>query len=192
MPSPPSHSPPDLEDDDAPRRSRTDDKKQRVATETALAQLAERLLTATPRMLEALELDDDALSAVSDAKRIESAPARGRALRRVRSTLRGTDWVTLLRRLDALAGGLSPASLSDSEAARHAARLSAEGDPGLSRFLAEFPHADRARLRQLVQNVRRAPEAKREKVRRQLESLIQVTLDERALGSTGSESPHEP
>jgi len=174
--------PPDPEDDDAPRRSRTDDKKQRVATETALAELAARLLTASPRALAALELDDDALSAVADAKLIESPSARGRALRRVRSTLRGTDWLTVLRRLDAWAGGMSPDALSESEAARHAALLSAQGDPGLSQFLAEFPHADRARLRQLVQNVRRAPEAKREKVRRQLESLIQATLDERPEG----------
>ena len=171
------------EEDDAPRRSRTDDKRERVATETALAELSERLLTATPKVLAALGLDDEALQAVEDTKRIQSPPARGRALRRVRSTLRGTDWLTVLRRLDGLAGGIAPEALRDSEAARHAALLSAQGDPGLTRFLEAYPHADRGRLRQLMQNVRRVPEAKREKARRQLESLIQTTLDEHRAGA---------
>lgn len=165
-------------DDDAPRRSRTDDKRERVATEAALAELSERLLGVSSRLLGELGLDDDALQAVLDAKKIESPPARGRALRRVRSTLRDVDWLTILRRLDAAAGGLSPSDLNESEAGRQAALLSAQGDAGLSRFLEQYPHADRSRLRQLMQNVRRVPEAKREKARRQLESLVQATMDE--------------
>lgn len=168
----------DERDDAARTRSRTDDKRERVATETALAELSERLLKVTPKVLEALELDDHALQAVADAKRIESPPARGRALRRVRSTLRAADWLTILRRLDAVAGGIAPNALSDSEAARYAALLSAQGDPGLGRFLERYPQADRARLRQLMQNVRRATEAKRDKARRQLEALIQASIDE--------------
>ena len=175
----------DFDDEETPRRSRTDDKRERVATETALAELSERLLKAPPKVLTALELDDDALQAILDAKKIESPPARGRALRRVRSTLRGADWLTILRRLDAVAGGLSMTALSETEAGRHAALLSAQGDPGLSRFVEQFPHADRGRLRQLVQNVRRVPEAKREKARRQLESLVQATIDEHAEKSGG-------
>lgn len=168
----------DFEEDEAPRRSRTDDKRERVATETALAELSERLLKVPPRVLAALELDEEAVQAILDAKKIESPPARGRALRRVRSTLRGGDWLTVLRRLDAVAGGLAMTALSETEAGRHAAMLSAQGDPGLSRFVEQFPGADRSRLRQLVQNVRRVPEAKREKARRQLESLVQATMDE--------------
>jgi len=167
-----------VDDEEGPRRSRGDAKRERVATETALAELSERLLTANSKVLAALQLDDDALRAIEDAKRIGRAPARARASRRVRSTLRGADWLTALRRLDALAGGIAPASLRDSQAARHAALLSAPGDPALSRFLAEFPRADRSRLRQLMQNARRAPVAKREKARRQLESVVQATLDE--------------
>jgi ribosomal 50S subunit-associated protein YjgA (DUF615 family) len=173
------------EDDEGSRRSRTDSKRERVATETALAELAERLLSATPKVLLALQLDEMTLQAVADTRRIESAPARARALRQVRSFLRGADWLTVLRRLDALAGGIAPTALRESDAARYAALLSAQGDPGLSRFLADYPGGDRARLRQLLQNVRRAPEAKREKVRRQLEAVIQNTLDEhqRAVGA---------
>jgi ribosomal 50S subunit-associated protein YjgA (DUF615 family) len=166
------------EDDEGPRRSRTDSKRERVATETALAELAERLLTTTPKVLAALQLDDETLQAVADTRRIESAPARARALRQVRSFLRSADWLTVLRRLDGLAGGIAPEALSETEAARHAALLSAQGDPGLHRFLEQFPGGDRARLRQLMQNVRRAPESKREKIRRQLEAAIQNLLDE--------------
>ena len=71
-------------EDEAPIRSRTDDKRERVATETALAELAERLLGATPKVLALLELDEQTLQAVEDTRRIESAPARARALRHVR------------------------------------------------------------------------------------------------------------
>jgi len=195
MKAPRDVPPEGTEDDDGQRRSRTDSKRERVATETALAELAERLLTATPKVLAALQLDEMTLQAVADTRRIASAPARARALRHVRSFLRGADWLTVLRRLDALAGGISPSALSESDAARHAALLSAQGDPGLSRFLEEFPEGDRGRLRQLLQNVRRAPEAKREKARRQLEALIQNTLDEhqRAVGAKpGAPEPDVP
>jgi len=188
MKAPRDVPPAGTEEEDAPRRSRTDSKRERVATETALAELAERLLTATPKVLAALQLDDMTLQAVEDTRRIESAPARARALRHVRSMLRGADWLLTLRRLDALAGGIAPSALSESEAARYAALLSAQGDPGLHRFLEQFPNGDRGRLRQLMQNVRRAPEAKREKARRQLEALIQSILDEQA-PADGSAGP---
>jgi len=168
------------EGDEAPRRSRTDDKRERVATEKALAELSERLLKVSSKVLATLELDDEAVQAVEDAKKIESAPARGRALRRVRSTLRDIDWVLLLRRLDVAAGGIAPTALREGEAAQHAALLSAQGDAGLARFVEEFPEADRSRLRQLIQNVRRSPEAKRDKTRRQLESAVQSAIDEHA------------
>lgn len=186
MKAPRDVPPAGTEEDDEPRRSRTDSKRERVATETALAELAERLLSATPKVLAALQLDEMTLQAIADTRRIDSAPARARALRQVRSLLRGADWLTVLRRLDALAGGIAPTALSESEAGRHAALLSAQGDPGLHRFLEQFPGGDRGRLRQLMQNVRRAPEAKREKARRQLEALIQTILNEQSASETES------
>jgi ribosome-associated protein len=169
---------PDAEEEEAPRRSRTDDKRERVATETALAELAERLLRVPPKVLAQLELDEETLQVLSDTQRIESAPARARALRHLRSFLRRGDWLTVLRRLDGLAAGVAPEALSESEAAREAALFAAQGDPALARFVERYPRADRARLRQLMQNVRRVAEAKREKAKRQLEALIQATMDE--------------
>jgi ribosome-associated protein len=186
MKAPRDVPPAGTEEDDEPRRSRTDSKRERVATETALAELAERLLSATPKVMAALQLDEMTLQAIADTRRIDSAPARARALRQVRSLLRGADWLTVLRRLDALAGGIAPTALSETEAGRHAALLSAQGDPGLHRFLEQFPGGDRGRLRQLMQNVRRAPEAKREKARRQLEALIQAILNEHSASETES------
>jgi len=115
------------------------------------------------------------MEAVTTAKKIKSFGARKRQLRTLRTTLRDADWTRIRRAVDHVRAGypidsapLEPSGLAD----RWCEQLLIQGDSGLARFCEEFEDADRTRLRQLVRNVTRAPQAKRGKARLQLQRAV--------------------
>lgn len=71
--------------------SRTDRRKQRIAEEEALLRLGELLVGLSEQAVARVELPEDVLTAVTDARLARSAAARNRAVRLVRSALRNLD-----------------------------------------------------------------------------------------------------
>jgi ribosomal 50S subunit-associated protein YjgA (DUF615 family) len=77
--------------------SRTDRRKARIASEEALLRLGELLVGLSEQAAARLDLPEDMLEPVAEARRARSAPARNRALRLVRSALRNLDAEALQR-----------------------------------------------------------------------------------------------
>jgi ribosomal 50S subunit-associated protein YjgA (DUF615 family) len=71
--------------------SRTDRRKQRIAEEEALLRLGELLVSLSEQAVARVDLPEDVLTAVTDARLARSAAARNRAVRLVRSALRNLD-----------------------------------------------------------------------------------------------------
>lgn len=162
-------------------RSRTSQKEVRVANERAMSALVERLVPLSDARLRVIGLDEPVVDAIRDLRTIESAPARARHVRLVRSLIRDLDWALIMRSLDRLGVGAGIEDEMPSEAARWAVELPIQKDAGIARFLDQYPDADRRRLRVLVMNVARAPDDRRDKPRRQLQQLLEATLRDAAL-----------
>lgn len=166
-----------LDADDRDLRSRTDAKEERVAVETALADLAKALVETKPQWLEQLDLPESLFDAISDARLIKSAIARNRQMRIVRRELRDGDWQrirTLLAELEEHGTLLSEGrpTLPASDEAIWTLRLLRDGPPALDAFVKAYPQADRTRLRQLVRNIEKAPQARRPQAERKLSEAL--------------------
>jgi ribosome-associated protein len=157
--------------------SRTDQKRANRVKEEALARLSDELAALGESKLAELELSEELVDAILGAQRIKSAPAKNRQLRRVRALLRNQDFATVRARVTALGErGRAGAVPLDVEATRLEAgwllRLLGEGGPGLDAFLREYPEADRAHLRNLVQNVNKATHDRRVKAEAKLRAAV--------------------
>jgi ribosome-associated protein len=119
------------------------------------------------RVLERLTLGDETRAAIQDARQIDAPGARKRAYRLVRTALRDTDLVLLRRRIEAVKYGEARTE-AETEAETWTARLLSGNENDVSAFVAAHPAADRQRVRQLVRNAKKAPEARATEVRRTL------------------------
>jgi ribosome-associated protein len=161
--------------------SRTDQKRANRVKEDALARLSDDLARLGEAKLAALGLSEELLDAVVTLKRIPSAPARHRQLRRVRALLRDADFYAVQARVTALhERGVLPEGLVDDERTRREAtwilRLIGEGPSALDAFLLEFPQADRTHVRQLVRSVTKASHDRRLKAEAKLRIAIRGFL----------------
>ncbi len=161
-------------------RSRSSLKRERVENETALSELVLDLLPLGAEKWQLLGLSEKTIETLSAAGKMKTHAARGRHLRLIRATLRGTEWEGVRRNVDHLRAGyrLSAPETdeADSPVLVWTEHLLLHADPGLARFMEEFPHADRKRLRQLARQVNKLPKDKRIKARAQLESAVRVVL----------------
>ena len=161
--------------------SRTDQKRKNRVQEESLARLTDDLVRVAETKLAELDLGEDLVDAILEARRIKSAPARNRQLRRVRALLRDADASAIRARLTALReSGSASATVGDGETNRRTAswtlRLVGEGPVGLEAFVSEFPQADRTHLRQLVRNVQRASHERRVKAEDRLAAALRSFL----------------
>ena len=159
--------------------SRTDQKRANRVKEEALTRLGDDLVQLSETRLSALELSEDLFDAIASVRRIKSAAARNRQLRRIRALLRDVDHATIRARLTVLreTGSVHRSSGTfDEETNRLEAswtlRLVGEGTAGLDAFLLEFPQADRTHLRQLVRNVTSGKHGRREKAEAKLRAAV--------------------
>jgi len=118
-------------------------------------ELAEKLASLTPSQLARLPIPEDLLPHLEQTRRITAHIARKRQLAYLAKQMRREDDATLEAIRDALdedgaAARREVAAMHRTEAWRE--RLLAEGDTALAALLAEYPGADRQRLRQLVRN----------------------------------------
>lgn len=148
----------------------------------AVLELATQLMAQTPARLAQLPLGEDLHALVRDGQRITAQIARKRQTQFLAKNLRREDAATL----DAIRAALAhdkadsrreSAALHRVEAWRD--RLVADGDGALAALLAEYPQADRQRLRQLARNAlldkrqNRPPHAHRELFRELRELMAQ-------------------
>ena len=160
--------------------SRTDQKRANRAKEEALARLADDLAQLREPKLAELGLSDELFDAIVSLRRITSAAARNRQLRRIRALLRDEDHAAIGARLSVLRGtgstSRTPGNGGDHETNRletsWTLRLVGEGTAGLDAFLLEFPRADRTHFRNLVRNVTSATHARREKAEHKLRDAV--------------------
>lgn len=117
--------------------------------------LAEQLVALTPAKLAKLPIPEDLMPHIVETQRITSHIAHKRQLQYLAKQMRREDDAVLEAIRDAMEVG---GEASRRETARlHRAehwrdRLLEEGDAALTELLAEFPQADRQKLRQLVRN----------------------------------------
>lgn len=141
--------------DDRDLTSRSDLRKERKQTEEEFADLARDLCNCSKRQFERLVLPDALREVTVEARRIESAAARARALRLVRRELRSGDADAVRRQLVAIQSGTGLPSAEKQQAEQWQSRLVAEGDQGLSQFVEAYPNADRQQLRSLMKNAQK-------------------------------------
>ncbi|KAF1710678.1 hypothetical protein CSC70_06695 [Pseudoxanthomonas kalamensis DSM 18571] len=152
-------------------------------------ELAAQLSALSPAQLAKLPVPDHLLPHIAETRRITSHIAHKRQLQYLAKQMRREDDEVLEAIRDALD--------SDGEAARretaqmHQAehwreRLLADGDVALAELLAQFPDADRQRLRQLVRNA--GEERARNKPPRAFRELYREV---KALLSPDEEAPDE-
>jgi ribosome-associated protein len=176
----------DVRDSTEDLTSRSDLKRANRVVEETLARLSVELGSLGKKQLAALELPEPVVDAVEGLHGIKSPPARQRQLRRVRITLRNADWSVIQERVNALREfGRVPAlgATEDANAGLEAiwlSRLLGEGFMGLDAFLAEFPRADRARLKDLIHHVDRSSHERRIKAERKLADAIRMFLRARS------------
>ena len=118
--------------------------------------LGEKLVELTAAQLARLPIPADLLEHIEYSKRITSHGARKRQLAFLAKQMRRQDDVALEAIRDAMskdgdAARKETAALHRVEALRDAL-LGLDGDAAMTELLAEHPHADRQRLRQLVRN----------------------------------------
>ena len=123
----------------------------------AIFDLAERLVDLRERELAAVPMPDDLRDLVRDSRRITAQIARKRQLQFLAKIMRREDDEVLdtIRRAlehDRDEARRDTARLHRLEAMRE--RLLGEGDEALAELIAEYPDADRQKLRQLVRNAR--------------------------------------
>lgn len=161
--------------------SRSDQKRANRVKEEALARLGDDLASVSEAKLSELDLSEELLDAIVSVRRIKSAAARNRQLRRIRALLRDEDHAAIRARLTALREtGSAKRTLLDEQTTRLEStwtlRLVGEGAVGLDAFLLQFPQADRTHLRQLVRNVTNATHERREKAEAKLRANIRSFL----------------
>lgn len=140
--------------DDRNLVSRTEERRERQRIEAQWFTLATRLTTLKGAQLGRLALPDPVFEILDEIRVIESAPARTRAIKRLRAELRDMDLEFLARQIAALDDPRASRPVNE-ETAWHE-RLTSGGDPALAEFLERFPSADRAQIRSLVRNATHA------------------------------------
>jgi ribosome-associated protein len=171
----------EYDEDGLYRPSRTELRAERKLVQAGLDALAKRLAAASPKTLDALDLDDATYEAVRTLATLSKGPALARQRRLTARLLRAYDVEALTRRLDTVLGnrGVDPRAQT---LERWRTRLLSEGDAALAELLTAHPTADGQRLRQAVRAA--AAEEKKGARGRRFKELFQilgeVTMNEKA------------
>jgi len=176
--------------DDRDLTSRSDLRREQNARETALKELARRLVALKLHQLERLELEEKLLEAIHTARALPNPGARNRQISVVRQHLRDMgSRVSVIE--NRLAGGPGAGALAGrptpppSRALGWMERLVNDGDEALDELCRERPSALRQELRQQVRAVARArtgadigglARAER-RLRLALESLLEPSIE---------------
>jgi len=161
------------DDVDSSLVSRTDLRRDQCRKESILLALATKLAALKPDQLDRLELTDPQLETIDELRVIESAPARNRALKRLRAELRDADLADLERRMNALSG-IGPGA--PDAVTEWRTRLVSGNDAELNAFVERFPNADRAQLRMLARRAARAGPSEQARTSQKLERALRAAM----------------
>ncbi|MGC4069578.1 MAG: DUF615 domain-containing protein [Polyangiaceae bacterium] len=164
--------------DDSDLTSRTDLRKDRIKSESHILSVAVRLCKLSDKRLTALGLGDALVELVVAARKIDSTPARDRALRRIRRELRDLDLATLERQLDALDQPTTKKSMSPEE--EWLQRLVQSDSGSLDAFLREYAVVDRSQMRTLLRNLVRAKGEEAARTKKKVLALIRDAMTSHA------------
>ena len=168
------NSPDDTEEEDeaarenprAAKRRPSRTEKTRAATE--VNRLGLELTRLKPAELDLLELPERLREEVDRSQGLKPK-SRGRQNRLIGQILRAEDHEEIADRLESLNKVRRDGVHYEKVTERWRDRLVEEGDPAVEALIAEYPDADRQRLRQLTRNARKDPEANNTKrARREL------------------------
>jgi ribosome-associated protein len=160
------HAPESLE----PRPTRT----QQTRAATAVNQLGVRLTTLSSVDLDRLELSERLREEIDVSRKLKPR-ARGRQNRLIGQLLRAENHEAIRERLESLKGARRDGVQREKMTERWLARLVEEGDSAVEALLADYPGADRQRLRLLARSARQDPESKKSKrARRELLRTIRI------------------
>ena len=166
------------DNDEADLRSRTELAKERKAEEKRLVALATTLVGLSSKQLGKLDLNEEIIDAVGEARRMTTHGARARQLRVVRRELRGSDSLAIATAVDNLLNPRERPSPATREAQCWVDRFLDEGNDAVEGFLANHEHADRQRLKGLLRNARKADASKAAKARMTLTATIQALIQQ--------------
>jgi ribosome-associated protein len=160
----------DAADEPPPRPSRT--QLTRAASE--VNQLGLQLASLSRVQLDRLELPERLRREIDVWQKLKPR-SRGRQNRLLGQLLRAEDHEEIRRRVEALRGGHGLGLAHEKANERWLARLVDEGDGAVEALIAEYPEADRQRLRALARGARQDAEAKKTKrARRELLRTIRA------------------
>lgn len=144
----------------------------------ALQDLGTELVALSSDALKQMDLPDELLTALLDAKRFKQHGAHRRQLQYIGRLMRDLDTAPIAGRLARLKGESSAAKAEFHALERWRTRL-LEDDQALALWLNDHPGSDAQQLRQLIRNARKeAAESKPPKSSRQLFRLLRDALTE--------------
>ncbi|MCX7140041.1 MAG: DUF615 domain-containing protein [Proteobacteria bacterium] len=129
-------------------------KSSRKRDMTALQNLGAQLVDLNEQQLNSMQLPQDLLEAVLEAKRLTKHEAKRRQLQYIGRVMRDTDADPIRERLEEWRGQGREHTAQLHNLERWRDELLA-GDPALERFLGQYPGADSQKLRSLIRNARR-------------------------------------
>ncbi|QIA62361.1 ribosome-associated protein [Vibrio astriarenae] len=136
-----------------------------------LQKLGEELVNLKPSVLEKFPLSDDLRDAIKDAQRFNKE-ARRRQIQYIGKIMRNEDPEPLQAALDKVRNKHSQATAELHKLELLRDRVVEEGDSAISDVMAQFPSADRQRLRQLARQA--AKEKKADKPAKAFREIFQV------------------
>jgi ribosome-associated protein len=160
--------------DDRNLISRTEERREKQRIEAEWFALAQKLTLLKPSLIERLGLTQLQLEIIDEIRGIESAPARHRAIKQLRGALRDMDLEAFARRLTALTDPQQKRPMD--EAAVWSERLTFGSDEDLTTFVGQYTAADRAQIRALVRNSKRAKELERPRALSKLTQVIRKAM----------------
>jgi ribosome-associated protein len=141
---------------------------QQTRAATAVNQLGLQLVSLSSGDLDRLELPDRLREEIEVSQRLKPR-SRGRQNRFVGQLLRAEDHESIRERFEALKAARRDGVHHEKLTERWLARLVEEGDLAVEALIADYPQADRQRLRSLTRSARQSSEARRAKrARREL------------------------
>lgn len=145
----------ELDDADFDANEQGISKSQRKRELHQLLELTERALSLSDEKLAKTGINEKALGAFKDARKMKASGARNRQLKYISKLIRNDDIEILTRYLDEASQAEANARHFFHQLERWRDRFLAEGDGVLGEFLGEYPQADRQQLRTLIRQAQK-------------------------------------
>lgn len=184
----PSTDPPSLPDDGSDDEFDGPSKSARKRAMHALQDLGERIVALTPEQTARLDLPERLIDAIELVRTIRAHEGRRRQMQFIGKLMRDVDAERVAAQLDGLVQG-HRAEVALQHAAEHWRDRLLKEPSAVTDFAAEQPGADVQRLRQLLRQAARTPDAPRP--RRELYRVLLETLRQDDAGASPDDTDED-